>query len=164
MNGCEWIVCESTSRWAAALRLALDRDPQLRAGDVRLYETRLLKELTARLAERPDAFVAVEVREQNAGETLAWLAWATGRFGRARFVALVDRGMMSGRRDLDDALREAGALDVARSPRQLQQTVELFGRHAALSHRAAGILAANRPLEEQVWNLLPWQADATRVG
>jgi hypothetical protein len=164
MNGCEWIVCETTSRWAAALRLALDRDPQLRAGGVRLYETRLLGDLSARVAQRPDGFVAIEVHDRNAADVLAWLSGAVGRYHQARFVALVDHSLSAGRRDLEDTLREAGALEIACSPRHLQAIVELYRRHAALSNVAAASLAADRPLEEQVWALLPWQAEPTRVG
>ena len=108
MSGPEWIVCESTSRWAAALRLATERDPRCRAGRVRLYETRQLPELTQRLTQQPHGFAVVEVREDSVGEVLGWLSWATGRFGGARCVALLDRSLASGESDIVDALLEAG--------------------------------------------------------
>jgi hypothetical protein len=164
MNGCAWIVCEATSRWAAALRLAARRDERLRPGGVRLYETRRLGDLTSRLAERPDAFAAVEVRHDNLGDALTWLSWAERRFGRARLVALLDRSLLPGQPEVGDVLREAGALVVATSPRQLQAIVELFQQHAALAAAVAGSFAAHLPLEEQVWRSLPWQAEQTRVG
>jgi hypothetical protein len=164
MNGCELIVCESTSRWAGALRLALARDSLVRAGGVRLYETRQLNDLTQRLTERSHSLAAIEVREDNVGEVLGWLTWATGRFGRVRCVALLDRSLVSDERDVVDALCEAGALEVARSPRQLHSVVELFRRQATLSSRVGSSLRADLPWRELVWQSLPWQAARSRVG
>jgi hypothetical protein len=164
MNGCEWIVCESTSRWAAALRLELECDPRFRPSGVRLYETRQLADLTQRLTERPNGFATIEVREKNLGEVLGWLSRATGQFGRVRYVALLDRSLESAERDIVVALYEAGALQVTRSPRQLRSVVDLFWRHAALSDKAAGSLTAQLPWKERVWQSLPWQAAGSRVG
>lgn len=164
MNNCEWIVCESTSRWASALRMALERDSRFRDGTVRLYETRQLTELTQRLAERPHCFAAVEVRVNNVGDVLGWFPWAASRFGHVRCVAFVERSLVSGQTDVVDALREAGALAVTSSPRQLRTIVDLFWRHAALSAKTANSLAAQLPWREQVWQSLPWQAARPRVG
>lgn len=175
MSRCEWIVCESTNRWASALRVALERDSQPGAARIRLYETRQLGDLSSRLGERPNSFVATEVRAGNVADVLGWLSWATGRFSRARFAALVDRSLLEERRgetwsasksvrDLCDALREAGALEVARSPRQLQGVLELAWQQWAVSSDASRRLTAYLSVRQQVWDALPWQEGRPRVG
>lgn len=164
MNNCEWIVCESTSRWAAALRVALEHDSRFRDNTIRLYETRQLAELTQRLSERPGSFAAVEVRENNVSDVLMWLTWSASQLGRMRCVAFVERSLVSCQADVVDALREAGALEITCSPRQLRTVVDLLWRHAALSTEAANSLVAQLPWRVQVWQSLPWQAARSRVG
>lgn len=175
MNGCEWIVCESTTRWAAALRLALERRLAVEGRTVRLYETRHWNDLASRLRERPDSFVAAEVREENLAEVFSGLLVAVRHYPRARFVALLDRSLLGGRKDgtstsgerlhdVCDALREAGVLEFAHSPRHLGNIVVLFRRHEALSTRMDFRLSADLPVRAQVWASLPWQAQRSRVG
>lgn len=169
MLSCDWIICERTNRWAAALRLALDRQGAMGGAHYRLRETRHLDDGLLALVQSPDSLVAVEVHRQNLHDTLTWLALAERRFPRSRCIALVDRSLAFGdaaggrsrrsdsRSDLCNALREAGATEIAHSPRDLAVTMELARRHFAVVSRWRESDAANRSHVEQVWSALPWQ-------
>lgn len=165
MTGCGWIICERTSRWAAAMRVSLDRD--FVAGGAHVYEVRNLRDLSARLAARPDALVAIEVDRANLAEVLFWLAGAAQRFPCARYVAMIDWPLAEDRqaglrsdeaREVEQALVEAGAMLVERSPRQCSTLVALACRHAAVrsAERVVGAHDDLSPVDE-VWASLPWQ-------
>jgi len=170
MIDCEWIVCERSNRWAAALRMAIGRDAAAGGPRRRLREVRRLAELTAELAQRPASFVAIEIHRNNLGEALEWLA-AARQYPLTRCVALVDRSLPSTvaslapsgpatEREIRAALREAGALDVAESSRGLHAVLELGRRHAAVVSAAQQAVPGNDlPLEDRVWAALPWQPD-----
>jgi hypothetical protein len=146
----EWIVCEQSSRWASALRMALE------SGDApyRLRELRHLTELDAELAARPTALAAIEVHRGSLAQLLAWLPNARERHVHARCVALLDRSLADDLEVVCDALIEAGAQAIATSPRRLETVVALGARHA----ETAKNIDENTPLAAQVWASLPWQA------
>ena len=158
----DWIICERTSRWASALRVALERqdDAELRAA--RICEVRNHRDLEAQLVSRPDALVTIEVDRANLAAVLAWLATAGERFPRARFVVGLDWSLCEGRKaagderahDVAGALVEAGAALVLRSPREHGRLVELGRRHMAANSPAAGDELSPR---QRVWASLPWQ-------
>jgi len=168
MPCCDWIICEQTNRWASALRLAVERDAAAGGGGYRLREVRSLGELEAELARRPVSLAALEVRAGNLSDVLAWLAAAERRFPRARCVAILDRSLSSEHsgigprggeslQEILDALREAGALEVAESPRRLNSLLELAGRHTRATAEAETITAENASFVERVRATLPWQ-------
>ncbi len=146
----EWIVCEQSSRWASALRRALE------SGDTphRLRELRHLAELDAELAARPRALAAMEVDRGNFAQLLAWLPAARERHVRARYVVLLDRSLADDLEVVCDALVEAGAQATATSPRRLDAVVALGTRHA----RTNGRIDENASFVDQVRASLPWQA------
>jgi len=159
MTQCEWIVCERSGRWAAALRLAIARQRTSPIGKQPLHEVRSLQELAARLAERPRAVALVEVRRTNLAETLAWLAEAGPTYPKARFVVLVDREESDGEvgSGMTGVLLAAGAVGVADSPRRLQHVLAVGQRHFASQGRMPNGLGENQSLAEWAWALLPWQ-------
>jgi hypothetical protein len=132
-----------------------------------LVETRNLADAAAALETATDSFIAVEVRPQNLGEILPWLAKLNERYPQVRLVALAEPSF-NGPLDLDSdrnarpfdlvaaALREAGALHVAHSPRSLGPVLQIAQRHfqSQMSQNAA----ANLSPIERVWDSLPWQA------
>ena len=150
MSRLEWIVCERTSRWASALRMALS------SGETshQLRELRHLAELDAALTARPTALAAIEVHRGNFAQWLAWLPVARERHVQARCVALVDRSLADDLEEVGDALVEAGAQAIATSPRRLDAVVALGARHAETVAR----IDVNASLAAQVWASLPWQA------
>ena len=151
INPVEWIVCERTSRWASALRMALARGEMPH----RLRELRHLAELDAELAARPTALAAIEIHRGNFADLLAWLPTACERHDRARCVALLDRSLADNLDAACDALVEAGAPAIATSPRRLDAVIALGTRHA----ETARTIAENAPLMAQAWASLPWQAE-----
>lgn len=170
MSRCEWIVCERSGRWAATLRMALGRQTTASDPLPRLHEVRSLGELTARLDARPSSLGLIEVHYGNLGAALAWLAEAVRRCPQARFVALLDHSlvhfqetMASSRHDdrhnVRDALLEAGAADVAHSPRHLQGVLALGRRQAAFQSGHHVAPTEEESFEAWAWASLPWQAE-----
>jgi hypothetical protein len=173
MNACDWIICERTGRWAAAMRVGAARRSSQTGPALRIYEVRSLDELAERLALRPLSLVLLEVHNSNLAKQLQWLAHNSQRFPRALFVALLDR-MLTARLDsgserssgetLDvvSTLLESGAAEIAVSPRRLQHIFSLAGKHSA------GVRPFRRPpIEAQSimdWahSQLPWQTDRGR--
>jgi hypothetical protein len=164
----DWIVCERTGRWAAALRTTGTRQATDRKSTFRIVEVRRLSELSARFDERATSLALVEVHGNNLSDVLTWLADARGRYGQARFVALLDYPQgterenrrladRARRRDIVAALMEAGAVDVADSPRYLQSVMAIAQRHLDRTAADSRFSAVDQPLVEWARSLLPWQ-------
>jgi hypothetical protein len=150
MSRAEWIVCERTSRWAAALRLALTKDdtaPQLR-------ELRHLGELDAEVSARPQSIVAIEVHRGNFASVLQWLSRPRVRQQTARLAALVDRSLASDSESVVGALFEAGATAIAMSPRRLEEVLALERSQTQI----AEITGPHESLMDRLLATLPWQA------
>jgi hypothetical protein len=140
----------------------------------RLYETRSLRDLAARLAMSTHSLVLMEVRRANLSAAVAWLAAAQPQFGSARFAALLsnewtvppsDRRAPWGndRQIALDAIVEAGACEVALSPRRLDGILALGLRHAKWA-AARAKPPQDRPITAWAWAALPWQGEARQVG
>jgi DNA-binding response OmpR family regulator len=138
------IVCERTGDWASTLRRALGE----RSGDVR--ECRTLTDAEQMLDRWSASLVAVEVTPAGFSAVLSWLADLQFRWPLARAVVLVSR-------ELDEearwALREAGAIHVALSPRELHSVASIAVRHLTLAPTRAATA------REQTFGSLPWAAD-----
>ena len=180
MNRCDWIVCERGNRWATAIRTAVGRQ-SVAAGyaripisrklvlnfcdgsDVsrlRLREVRSLAELARHFEARPQSFAMVEVHEANLANLLAWLAAASRQYPDGRFAVLVEASFASrqmDRQDVVDALFEAGAAEVAFSPRRLQHILVLAERHAADVSSRTRPASGDSSLVEWAWSQVPWQ-------
>ena len=149
MSRVELIVCERTSRWAAALRMALAA-----AGEpCQLRETRRLPELDTELSERPVSIAAIEVHRDNLANVLDWLPKARQRLARTRYVALADRSLAADWDAVADALTEAGVDALSSSPRRLEAVLDL----ARLQAKMPVIVDESEPLTTRVWASLPWQ-------
>jgi hypothetical protein len=158
MKAGNWILYERTNQWAAALRMALLRESP-RQPAPRIYEVRRLDDLSSRLNAQPASLVLIEVVPTNLSAVLAWLPIATQCYSTTLFAALLDREISGApivRRDASDALREAGASEIAPSPRQIDGLLALAERHAAID-RASYLRADPPSLTEWAWSLLPWQ-------
>jgi hypothetical protein len=163
-----WIVCERTSHWAAGVRTTAARHATTVQPTTRIVEVRTLGELSQRLDEQPTSLALVEVNEGNLANVLAWLTDAQGTYPHARFVALLDNLLSAHEEswpvaqagkghDVISALLEAGAVDVADSPRHLHSFLAIAERHRALVATNKGPSAENLPLLEWARTLLPWQ-------
>ena len=143
-----FILCERTSRWAAAFRremrrTAFRRPPPALLG---LREVRSLLQCQAELEASPYSVVAVEVLPQNVAAVARSLGDWSVCFPHARFVALANRGLEGH----DLLLREFGALEVAYSPRKLLPLIRLIRRHLARAPKT------DQTMEVAIWRGLPW--------
>jgi hypothetical protein len=189
MIRCEWIVCERSPRWAPALRAAIhraanssmDRSPTRKQGrvgviphnalacasgfnqdsslesQVSLYEVRSLAELSGKIEHHAGSLALVEITATNLDATLTWLASNSRNGTGCRAVAVVDDG-----RNLPTvaaALREAGAIAVADSPRRLQSAIRIGLAHAKAAHHSKSAKPqVGQSFEAWARSLLPWQA------
>jgi hypothetical protein len=159
-----WIVCDRSNRWAAALRVALARQPWQSGGTVAVHQLRGLDELSAELVKFPKGLALIETTSKNFDATLTWLSAATRRTRHSAIIALLDNSVTS-RADVADALREAGAAEVAYSPRELQPALRLAMQHFSKIQVGEGLqIQADQPLADWAWSLLPWQDARLPVG
>jgi hypothetical protein len=163
---CEWIICERTGRWAAALRAALRRHPTQRFGNPRLHEVRSLDELSPFVDARPDAIAMLEVRRTDLAAAFGWLSTTNFNFPTTPCIALVDNEGFDDelRDDLSAALWAAGAVEICHSPRQMHRVFAIGRRHADSRLRKSTNSEANQSISDWAWALLPWQAAERQVG
>ena len=140
------IVCEKSGRWAVAFRRALGKQSAL------VKETRSLPGCGRELAARPASVVAVEVAEGNLEAVIAALTDWSRRFPVSRVMSLMDPQLAGS----ELVLREAGAMIVLHSPRELAAAMQFVHRHLAQAP------AADLPLEQAAWASLPWANWATK--
>jgi hypothetical protein len=160
-----WVVCESTGRWTAALRTMFARQLKRRTAGVRLYEVRRLAELAARLDESSSIFGLIEVRRDNFGEVLEFLGRA-GQQSKQQFVALLGSDLrlslgkqaQHGESSPIDAIWEAGAADVIRSPRLLSGLFVWAGcQTASFPIWMDDRVTTDDSIGAHAWAALPWK-------
>lgn len=178
MSAARWLICERSTRWAAALRILLEphRSPARRGG-ISLNEVRTLQECTPRIREAAIALVFIEVTPTNVAHVLSWLADVSCSQPRRQYIALVDYQFeafdttTAGQRasfatsETVAALREAGAADVVFSPRQLKSILPVakpVQQNATTPEFARAELGQS--VEAWAWSLLPWQEAGRPVG
>ena len=134
------IVCETDGHWAVAMRREAGN------GQPPLRETRSLAECWELLERHAASFAVVEMTRANLDGLLTRLAGLRSRFPRARLAVVADRRLAAAQW----LVREAGAVHVVTSPRQVKPLVSMAYRHvvAAASPR--------RGLAEETWKCLPW--------
>lgn len=94
----------------------------------------------------PTSFVAVELTRKSVDRVYRLMAEIHCQFPQARIVAFSQPGLES----LDVEIREAGAVHVVYSPRQLGSVAKLVERHMAL------LPMPELSLRESVMSRLPW--------
>ena len=159
MNRNHWIICERGPRWAAALRQAINR--RKRATQSRLVEVRRLKEATTALASHPGSVVAVEVHSDNLKEALDWLPSIGRQFPDCCAVALASDAAAESAPLLHAVLREAGAMEIATSPRRLEGIMHVAQRHF---HWLDADDGATADVLSRIGSNLPWQPQPRPVG
>jgi hypothetical protein len=161
-----WIICETTGRWAAALRVAIAHPNKHANAKMprRICEVRSLEHFQSAFGEEPIALGLVEVRPENLADIFEFLS--SERRPPTPIAALLhdtlqqnpvaENGQSIQSQSPQDALREAGALEVIDSPRRISELLGLAERLAATSSllSAAGRLAS---FAERAWAAVPWQ-------
>jgi hypothetical protein len=141
------IVCERAGKWATAIGRHLP-------GGVRLLQTRGLGDCVAELTSSPASLVAFEATPRNLLGVIELLAEFARKFPAARTVVLADPSL----RVHESLLREAGALHVTFSSRELEGFAVTIANHLARANSAA----CGAP--ESVWDSLPWRDAATAAA
>ena len=161
-----FIICEATSTWASALRVAIARqkDSNSLHAPPRIFETRTLPELIAALSEKAPQLALVETRPDNLAPILEMFA---KRRQPPPFVALLSESLRPARRArlakwsnheiVADALTEAGALAVVRSPRHIATVLPLAEKLRATHTDRSKNFGDNLSISELAWAALPWQ-------
>jgi hypothetical protein len=122
-----------------------------------LHQVRSFAELSDCIAIQPNAVAFIEVTSSNFEPTLSWLTAKSRDTSDCRFIAALDRSVTD-RSAAAAALREAGAVDVARSPRRLQGAVGVGLLHLRRTQRAdTDSWTGEHSIEEWARSLLPWQ-------
>lgn len=135
------LICEKTGQWAVALRR------ELAAWPLRVYETRSFAACQEECAQYRASFVVVEATTANLFKAVEWMARVGREFPQVRLAAV-------GPRDVEpyaDAIREAGAMAVVLSSRQLAPIARMARRHVARASEP------NLTFREQVERRLPWK-------
>ena len=135
-----FLVCERSGEWASGFRRVLDDS------GVRLYETRSLSELHDELELSPASIVAIEVRPERVDTVVSRLHQFARDFPAARAMVLATRSLMN----FETELREAGAIHMVFSRRELTSAAKLVIRHLE------SIPAEDIHLEQQIWERIPW--------
>ncbi len=174
----QYLVCERSGHWAAALRVSIHRLPPINQHAAKITETRSLKELESRLAEVPDGIVLIEISRNSLSNALDWLSKATQLDTTRHFVAAIDEPSFlpiyplpenistpALRSSLASVLLETGVVVIVWSPRQLTPVIEFATKLAAKgADTASSLPPEEKNLAEWAENLLPWQAARRPVG
>ena len=136
------IICEKSGHWAATFRRAAG------SRELPICEARSSEQVQRELAQRPESIVAIEVGAATVAKTLAQVAAWRIRCPAARFLLLAEPDLEA----IEPSLREAGAVHVVYSSRDLAATVRLVRRHLARAPQP------QLSLEESIWAALPWSA------
>jgi len=158
MKSGDWILCERSTRWVAALRTAFRRQP-LGLREPRIFEVRHHRDLAAEIAARPDGYFMIEVDSATLPAILELLATANPRHPRAQFAALLagDLAEATAKRSLAiEALFELGVDAIAASPRQLGEVLAVGRRQGELMAAKAS-QSRLKSLQDWAREQLPWQ-------
>jgi hypothetical protein len=146
------IVCEKTSHWATALRLALSNSPARAKQQPRVIETRSLAGSETVLTESPASLVALEVTTANVENVVRFIIRSKERFPAAAPVALLAVDAAG----VELLVREAGAIDAIRTVLDAQRLARLALRQCMLAPQP------EIGLHELVAERMPWLAHATK--
>lgn len=145
MQNSRFIICEKRGKWATALRKQVNGNGN-HGASLRVFETRSHQQCLAELSEDPNSFVGLELKDRNAPDVFDVINVIRSRFPGARVVVFGDAEMAS----VEPEIREAGAIHVAYSPRQLSTVAKLAERHAAQAS------PPEMNLRQSVMARLPW--------
>lgn len=139
-NSPQFIVCEKTGIWAAAIRW------QQNARPLPLKQARSLIDARSLLLQSPSSVVAVEVTSANAEGALRLILEMRTISPSACAIALLTNEVLN----LGGLFLESGASLAVMSPRRLERIVRLVERHIA--RQESPVLTTR----ERVWARLPW--------
>ncbi|MBM3998211.1 MAG: hypothetical protein FJ297_01500 [Planctomycetes bacterium] len=144
------ILCEPASEWVSSLRAHLD------AAGIRVIETRSPRDAWGELRARPTSIVCWSLAFTSPERVAERIFAQRIEYPRSRPVALARRGMWRG---WIEWAREAGAVDVLGSTRDLRRAAAWFVDHVARSAPKVDPRPSH-VLIDPSWRL-PWDVPAT---
>lgn len=159
------IVCSSSPRWNAALKVAICDATARRPEFVfRLHEVEELAQVSQQLESFPRSVVGIEVGEENLRICLQWLAKTP--LLHTPVIGLLSlppepmdvyeaRKHRQRAETLQTVVREAGAAWAVSSPQETGQMLEIAARRAQCSQPQHPSYQA---LSSDLWHLLPWHS------
>ncbi|HJN11673.1 MAG: hypothetical protein QGH33_16250 [Pirellulaceae bacterium] len=137
----KFLVCEESNRWTVALRWGLAPNHR------QLVVAQSLDDCWQNLDLAPASFVVLELNESNLESIVERLQDVRSRFPLTRVAVMCDRPLAS----CQWLVREAGAVHVAVSTRDMSTIIRLAERHfAQVCRPLVGI-------RQSVWDRLPWR-------
>ncbi len=140
----EVILGERTGIWAAAMLRNMPNG-------VRLVQTRTRAECLRQVALAPTSLVALELTRANLADVVALTRDITAAHPWSAVVVLAAPELAV----CEPLMREAGALHVVASPRELEGWRQTVTKHFGRIPMSAGEFA------ESIWDSLPWSDAAT---
>lgn len=137
----KFLVCEASNRWTVALRWGLAENQP------RLTVFQNLDDCWQILKKSPASFLALELNESNLEPIVRRLQDLRSRFPLARAAVMCDRSLAS----CQWLVREAGAVHVAVSIREMSTVVGMADRHLAQ------VCRPEVGIRQSVWDRLAWQ-------
>ncbi len=134
------VVCERSGEWATALRR------QIPSGEASLRQVRSSDDAWQVFSEFPASFFVWELVGERLGDQLTRLVELRRRFPRTQVAVIASREMI----EMEWSIREAGALHVSFSIRNLNPLVRLARRHLRL------VDSCDPNLRQQILSELPW--------
>lgn len=136
-----FLVCEESDCWTVALRWASANNT------TRLTVSHELDDCWQNLFRSPASFLALELNESNLESIVGRLQDLRRRFPQARAVVMCDRSL----EQCQWLVREAGAVHVATSIREMSSIIRVAERHFAL------VRQPEVGFRQSVWDRLAWQ-------
>jgi hypothetical protein len=169
-SAANWVILEKSGRWAAALRVAIARRSEahgLARIPKRIYEARSEADLKSALRDRCPILALAEARLDNLAAILHILA--DERRFNVPIAALMDDSLTTnssiGRGEnpstfaAADALREAGALAVIQTSRQIASVFDFVELRTSQCSDTTSPPIDQQLLTDWAWAALPWQDD-----
>jgi hypothetical protein len=153
MSQARLIVCETTSKWAVALRRVAGALRRVAGAEMqsRLCETRSLEDCWGEAVVSPYSVVLVELTSANLERVAHELIRYRSELRHVRAVVAGDRDMLPAQ----NLILELGAVRVLFSLRRVAVVIEIAQRHW---NTHAGVLA-----KQQEWLRLPWGGSGSEL-
>lgn len=135
------VICETTSKWAVALRRNLTS-----ASGLPISETRGLEDCWQQAVASPASVVVLEITSANLEQVAAALPKYRVKLPQARVIVVGSRRLAAA----EWLMRELGAVHVVFSSRHLRPLIGILHRH---QRRVA---AQQRSADTPPWRDLPW--------
>jgi hypothetical protein len=140
------ILYETSGHWATLIRGRL-------LEEFALIETRSIDETTDTLQKFRKSLVLLQLHPRQSKRIVTLLRRLDFEFRQSSAVVLGDRRL---RPAWEDLVREAGAIDYIKSPRQIGRLINLIEHHSQLVRRNASEIDSDLFLEERILANLPW--------